>query len=570
VVSFRSSRGDILLLVVITIILSSMGGTPYYHPDSIIVRSMHVLAHGGDPDFFRYPGLVIYADAFIYGIVYVILSLFHTVAGMDDFQRYFSSGTLPGGIPFHLPALLLTYAFSALGVALTYLLTFDLARERFVAIAASLFVATSLLWGVESHFTTVDMPMSTLVLLTVYVTMRFTRNVPLLSRAQLVTLGLLIGLSTSAKYNAVLVAVPVLAAASTCFQDRARRQSAFLLIALATSLAFLITNPYAFVKPAAFLHQSFDEAAHGIRGHFGWQHDQGYLHHLQTSLLHAVGMPILGLAAIGFYALWRSDAVPLPAKRAVLLFPIVYYSIVGGSKLAFERYMLPLIPFVGILAAWALHEMVGAVRSRSRREGMLRAALLVVAGLVALPNLLHLLAHNRLLAGPDTRKGLHALFANSSTLPARSIFGGHYVETALPVPVDERWESLKRKLPDILALDSFSHDRFMYDRFKSHEFPIRKEDYANARVLQFSPFRVRKAQVPFSPQSVYSPYLPDLLWRRAAGPYVELYVREDSLAAELQTRAREVGAACTSTDARSGYYFQNFEDPRRGDRGRSR
>ena len=557
---FRYSRVDLLLIIVITILLASMGGTPYYHPDSIIVRSMHVLAHGGDPDFFRYPGLVIYANAFLYGIVYLILSLFHLVAGMDEFQGFFSSGTLPGGIPFHLPALLLTYAFSALGVALTYLLTFDLARERHVAIAASLFVATSLLWGVESHFTTVDMPMATMVLLTVYATVRFTRSVSPLSRPQLVTLGILLGLSTSSKYNAVLVAVPVLAATSACFQDRARRRSGLLLIVLAASLAFLITNPYAFVKPGPFLHQSFDEAAHGIRGHFGWQHDQGYLHHLQTSLLNAVGVPLLGLTAIGLYALWRSDTVPLPVKRAVLLFPIVYFSIVGGSKLAFQRYMLPLIPFVGMLAAWALHEMVRALRPSARRERMLRAALLVVAGLVALPNLLQLLAHNRLLAGPDTRKGLHALFADSGRLPVRSIFGGHYVETALSVPVDHRWESLKPSLPDILALDSFSHDRFLYDPFKSHEFAVRKQDYANAHVLQFTPFRVMKAQVPFSPQSVYSPYPPDLSWRRAAGPYIELYVREDTLAAELQARARELGVACTATDARSGYYFQNFTD----------
>ena len=171
----RLMRGEVVLLVAITLALGAPGGAPWYHPDSIIVRAMHVLAHGGDPNFFHYPGFVIYADALLYGVVYAGLAASHSVAGMAAFQQCFAAGVFPNGMPFHVPALILTYAFSAAGIVLTNRLAWELSGDRALAFIAALIPATSLLWGVETHFATVDLPMTTLVLATLLATVRATR-----------------------------------------------------------------------------------------------------------------------------------------------------------------------------------------------------------------------------------------------------------------------------------------------------------------------------------------------------------------------------------------------------------
>jgi hypothetical protein len=557
---FRSFRYDLALLVAVALLFATLGGHPFYHPDANVGRSLHALQHAGNPGFFRYPGLVIDADALAYLATCGVLTTIGIVRGPDDFFRWCSSGVLPGGIPFYLPALLVTYVFSVAGVVLTYLLTYRLTRDRLFGFIAALFLSTSLLWSADSHFTTVDIPMASLCLATVFSTYAFTRHGTPLRPRQLILLGLLIGLSTSAKYNAVLIAIPVAAATSACTTDRRQWRRHMRTVGLVAAATFLLANPYAVVELPTFLHESFDEAAHGMRGHFGWQHDQGLLYHVQTSLFYALGTPILILSVIGLYSFIKDTRTVPPARRALLLFPLVYYAIVGSSKLAFQRYMIPMLPFVATFAALGAQDIYQMAKGRIANDRRLRAALLLLALLLVTPNVSNVLLHDRLLAGADTRERLRAVFDSSPRLKGATVFGGHYTAVVLPVNVTQHWPLLATMHPDIVVFDSFSHDRFLYDPFKRRRFSARKAQLSDGSVFQLSPFTLPKTQVPFSPKSVYSPYLPDLRLRRMAGPYIELYFADPGIGEELAARFRELGVAFSVSSASSGYYFQNCED----------
>ena len=557
---FRSFRYDLAILVAITLVFAAVGGHPFYHPDANIARSFHVLTHAGDPGFFRYPGLILYAEALAYLATCGILLTLGVVRSPDDFFRACSSGVLPGGVPLFLPALLVTYLFSAAGVVLTYLLAHRLTRDRLFGFMAALFLSTSLLWIADSHFTTVDIPMATLCLATVFATCVFTEHAGPLSPRQLIILGLLIGFSTSAKYNAVLVAAPVAAATIAGAVERRTWRSNMLKIGLVAAATFLLANPYALVALPTFLRESLDELAHGMRGHFGYQQDQGFWYHMQTSLFYALGTPILILSVIGMYSFITDVRTAASTRRAVLSFPLVYYVVVGASKLAFERYMIPVLPFVAVFAALGAQDIYQMMQARVAGTRRLRATILLLAVLLVIPNVSDVVVHDRLLAGADTRGLLRSIFESSQRLRSAIVFGGHYTGSILPVTVVEQWPPLATMHPDIVAFDSFSHDRFLYDPFKRRRFPIQKARLDSGYVFQLSPFTRLKAQVPFSPKSVYSPYLPDLRQRQMAGPFIELYFTDEGIGGELRARCKELGIAFNLSRASGGYYFQNCED----------
>ncbi len=108
----------------------------------------------------------------------------------------------------------------------------------------------------------------------------------------------------------------------------------------------------------------------------------------------------------GWYGLAAGDARPARAEKLGLLaFPLAELWVVGGSHLAFQRYALPLLPLVAILAALGLHAFIRAVSQRFPRLG-LAAALLAGVALAAavLPNAAHAVRSDELLAGADTRE----------------------------------------------------------------------------------------------------------------------------------------------------------------------
>lgn len=214
-----------------------------------------------------------------------------------------------------------------------------------------------------------------------------------------------LGLAGATKYTAGIVLLAIAAAAvaravrsATPEARRAVARGAGLA-ALAAVAAFLAANPYAVLDARAFLdgvtHQS--DASSDAAGKLGLTQTNGWLHYL-WALTWGLGWIPLAAAAAGAVALWRRDrwalAMLLPA-------PVVFIAFMGSQERFFGRWLMPILPFLCLLAAAGAAWLVGMLSRR--RPGARWAVAAGVAGLVLLQGLVMSVHVDRVLSRKDTR-----------------------------------------------------------------------------------------------------------------------------------------------------------------------
>uniref|UniRef100_A0ACD5GTM8 Uncharacterized protein n=1 Tax=Desertifilum tharense IPPAS B-1220 TaxID=1781255 RepID=A0ACD5GTM8_9CYAN len=87
---------DLALLSLISLVLGMAGGVAKYHPDTVVWKAIQTfLENGWNPQFFNYPGLVIYGHALVYASLFQILPIF----GMD-WAAQWQAGSLTEFTPF--------------------------------------------------------------------------------------------------------------------------------------------------------------------------------------------------------------------------------------------------------------------------------------------------------------------------------------------------------------------------------------------------------------------------------------------------------------------------------------
>ena len=175
--------------------------------------------------------------------------------------------------------------------------------------------------------------------------------------------------------------LPLVAAAIVQFTAPGGRSGAARGIAIAGGvalLAFLVANPYAILNWDAFVngltHQS--DASGDAAGKLGLTQDNGYLYYL-WSFGWGLGWVPLFFAVGGAVRLWFDERrlfwVLVPAVLLFVLF-------MGSQERYFGRWLMPVFPFVCILAAYAAFELVDC----SERYSSALKPTFVVAAVVAL------------------------------------------------------------------------------------------------------------------------------------------------------------------------------------------
>lgn len=556
---------DLVVLVILAAILGTLGGPPESNPDHLGGKALHVLEYGGNPHFFRYPGLMIYLHAFVLAVVFEGMSVLgpaedsHTVRSFVDSHRSLLDAL----------GLSITLVFSAAGVVLTYLVTCRIVRDRACAFMAAFFLLTSVLWIADTHFATVDVPLAALTMAAVYYSLRFTAAGTPLTLGQMAGLGLWVGVAAAAKYPGALAAVAVAGSTWACYRQRRRLWILHGLAAGSVALAvFLAANPFLLAELDIFRADFIAELQHARTGHFGYFTAQGWLFHLNESLVNALGLPVLILAVAGLCWLVASRTIAPAAKWAVLLFPLTAYALIGNSHLAFQRYMLPVLPFVAVLAGVGAHAAWLLVRARNlfRSERTARWTICGLALAAALPNAVTVVRHDLILREEDTRSVLSRVVRTADLdWEGTTVSVQSYVSS--PFPKESRLTSLKSlegAQADLIVLDSFDHDRFLYHRNaqgRLHEKAalarvLAGQNLRRAHLIALSPFARPKSEVPFSPKSLYSPYPPDLSLRRAPGPFIEIYCRDRSVADRLLWACEELGVSCDRGRGGDGYYYR--------------
>ena len=95
-------------------------------------------------------------------------------------------------------------------------------------------------------------------------------------------------------------------------------------------------------------------------------------------------------------------ATRLRQAAVVLAFPLAYYVVAGSGYTVFARYMIPVLPFVCLTAAWLVVAVVRAAvpATAPARRG---AAIAIAAILAVAPSAMKVVQIDRLFARTDNR-----------------------------------------------------------------------------------------------------------------------------------------------------------------------
>jgi hypothetical protein len=503
-------------------------GLPFtYHPDEhqYVDTAVAVLNGQLDPVRFNNPTLVKYVLAVADAGWIAAARIGGGASSAASFTAQFAADPSTA----YLLARLLVALLGAATVAVVWALGRS-AGGPGVAWPAAALMGVAFLHVRESHFAVSDVPATLLVATGLLLAVRIQRGAPLRDYA---LAGALVGLAAAAKYSGVLVAVAVvsahlLAEGAPLWQAPRRLADRRLWLAGAVAVAaFVVAVPYAVLRWPAF---SADVALLLERGRQGFKGvalaDQpGWRFYLST-LDWGMGWPFLAVSAA---------AVPVGlvrgrSDRVLALFTVVAYLYLSRQLLLFERFLLPVLPALVVLAASAL---AGLAR-RTLGQGRARqpAMVLATAALCALP-LASSLRFDWLLGRADTRtlakEWIEAnvpagarltvqsngpeLSGNGSSAPmSLRTFDLEVVGTTdLP---DRPLTDFGRRGQEFVVTSSFSTDRRMLDPAAD----ARRQSY-------FAELDAR-----FQRLAVFRPYAgPDpgpFLFAEVYGPAVHLWARE--------------------------------------------
>ncbi len=359
-----------------------------------------------NPGWFLYPSLYLYLTA---GALLVA----RPFVGWPDGTAFASTAAYAhDATAYVLAGRLLSVAFGLAFVVAVWLLGRSLAGQVAGAVAAG-GAAVSPIAVHYSHLAVTDMAMTALLTFGLWQMVEAARRHDLrpVRRA-----ALLIGLATSAKYNAGAAIVPLAAltywiapSEMTRRRERLRRVGA---VVGRTVGAFLVGTPFAVLTPGAFLSDFVDQNRIVADGWLGFEHTgPGWRENLHPVLWNALGggLAVASILAVAI-ALLRGGMI----ERLLAGFAVGYLAYVSLWNAHFDRYLLPAIPVLLAVAGWMVAR--GAERLHRGRRVALTAAALAMAAPAALGSL-DLLRDYRL---PDHRtagaQALTALIPTGTTI----------------------------------------------------------------------------------------------------------------------------------------------------------
>ena len=274
------------------------------NPDegSIVPRAWRMVHGSGlDPHWFDYPTLVLYLEA--------------------PFQAWADHTS-------YLTARVVIVVFGLLAVAAAWWL----GRRAYGTVAAlvgAAVVAVDTTAVAYSHMAVTDVPLMAGV----------AAALALMVSGRLEWAGLVAGLATSAKYPGVFLVVPLVVAA----WGRWRR----LGIAVGLGIAgFVVTSPYVLVHPGLAWSDASRVQRLARDGWLGFEHDSFALFSFTGRLWDTLGPAlIVALVGVGAAIVFRTRA-----DLILLSFVAVYFLDLLTIRAHFDRYLLPLVPVLGVMA----------------------------------------------------------------------------------------------------------------------------------------------------------------------------------------------------------------------------
>jgi hypothetical protein len=341
-----------------------------YHPDEITVIGptlhMNIFAGEMNPHFFNYGSLFLYAVYFarLFAEGYGFLDLTHFFKAFSTGGWVGVSESVAAVTEFAKLHLLARWLSVLCGIA-TVLLVFLWVRRiasSWAAFIASLLLATFPMHVQHSHFATVDVPLTLLTTLSLYLASSAETGRRFLLAA------FVAGLATAVKYSvapALWLTLVILWGRQTSWFNAVVRIAG---ITAAMGLGFLLGCPYSVLAFQEFWRDFYWETfVHSRIGH-GYvfaETGNGHWFHLTVNLPAAVGVPavLLALAGILPFGSPKPNEGDDPrfthyaSRIATVVFALAYFIPLGFAQVRFARYLMPLLPVLALWAGWAWEKL---------------------------------------------------------------------------------------------------------------------------------------------------------------------------------------------------------------------
>lgn len=355
-------------------------GLPYtYHPDeAVAVVTAQNMVKTGDlnPHFYDWSSLLFYLNALLYGAYYLVghlFGLFQTTADIPaPVVLVMGVGWMPMASMWLLSRLL-TLLFGLGSVLLTFASGRTLLQKTAVGLLAAFFLAISPTNVAHSRYIAPDTLALFFVMLTFYGSTKVYRD----GRARFYLLtGVALGLAVASKYNSGLIVLAFVAAHFLRHGRHGFKRRWLYLTPIAALAAFLAAMPYALLDSPAFLEGLQRNSAHYATGHAGMEGET--LRFYVSYLWRVEGLVFVvavGEIARGVYG--RSRETMLLA-----VFPVAYFIFISSFAVRNDRTLMPVLPFLFLLAANGLVWAWSKVRTNSGRPTVAFTAVMAGLGLL--------------------------------------------------------------------------------------------------------------------------------------------------------------------------------------------
>jgi uncharacterized membrane protein len=318
------------------------------------------------------------------------------------------AGLLPTAVSI-LTGRYVTVFFGVLTTYIVYLLGREIHSEEMGLFTAS-FLAITPLHVVHSHFFTNDVPVTFWILTSLFFSFKILNSS---HKKWYVLAGITGGLALSTKYNAGFVIFPILTAHIMGRSNLTGAQQIFLekkilLTVFLFLLTFLSTSPYSLLAFTEFKRDTvlINLYLNTINPEwFGT--GSGWIYHIGNSLYYGMGPPLLAFAFFGAgFLLWKKK----PQSILLFSFIIPYYLLVGHWQVRFARFILPIVPFLVLFAAFGLSH----IWSRAKKAGVLIfLALFIYISILTV-------SYDQIMASSDPRDQAHN-WINHNIQPSSTI-----------------------------------------------------------------------------------------------------------------------------------------------------
>jgi len=491
----------ILYLILLAALLVRLIGLGWYLPHTYeldeyytIEKTLDILRRGSlDIKSFMWPSLNFYLQAAGYRLYHLWRVLTESIQSLS-----LQSLSSLNKTEIFLVGRFTTVLYGLGTVILVYVIGQRM-YSRKVGLLSSLFLAFTLLHVRYSRLIRPDVPM------TFFITLSFLCLYLIYERGKIrdyLLATIFAGFAIATKYTGALLIVPIFLA--HFFRGLKEKKSLFyiflnkkvVLIVLLIAAGFFIATPYGLLY-YRYLFSTMRGMLRGLNRLTASNQGEisSWLYYITGALNQGMGQPleIFSLAAV-IFAIFRHR------KRDILLisFPLTYYLIMGAFLRHFDRYILPVVPFLVIAAAMFLVEVASKISHLKARQNL---AIIGLTLAVILFPAVRVIRYVNLMTQQGT--GLQAKEWIEENIPRgkRVIYETYspplsgYVGRDMVKVGRYSLDYYRKEKVDYIIINNFSSDRYLNTQLKRFEGIKRNYQEIEARcelVKQFDP-------PPFSP-----------------------------------------------------------------------